>query len=178
MAQSVLRDGDIALIRARWWLRPLTRYDHAALVYSRNPRLNGEQRRWYTIEAGPSGVRDWVYGHWPRAWDVYRPLCLPRVAYDAVSVAWQWRGQPYAWWHLSAVLKRMWTNRRQKKQSIARLSQARVCTELPRDAYLAVGLDLCPGIKRPAPDDIADSRRVEYVGSMESMEVQKCANGC
>ena len=151
MAQSVLRDGDIILIRARWWLRWLCRYDHAALLYSRGTE-------WYTIESGFSGVRDWPFPQ-RRPYDIARPLCVSRVAYDAISVAMTWRGQPYAAWHLPAVFWRMMQSKAQRVE----VRQARVCTELVRDAYKEVGLDLCPGIKRPTPDDIAGSKRVEVI---------------
>lgn len=151
-----LRDGDIALVRSRWWLRWLVQFDHAALVYSRQPRLEGEARHWYTIEAGFSGVRDWRYGHWPREWVVMRPLCLPGVAYDAVSAAMTWRGDPYAWWNLPAIFRRAWSQR-------VETAALRVCTELVVDAYRAVGLDLCPGLPSPTPDDIRESKRLMEV---------------
>lgn len=152
---SNVRDGDIVLVRSRWWLRWLARYDHAALLYSRNPRLEGEARHWYTVESGFSGVRDWPFPQ-TRAYDVYRPLCLPSVAYDAISWAMTQRGQPYAWWHLPAVIWRMLRKR-------VEVAQARVCSELVVDAFRSVGLDLCPGLPSPTPDDIAESKRVVEV---------------
>jgi hypothetical protein len=164
----MLREGDIVLIRSRWWLRWLCEYDHAALVWSRQPRLEGEVRHFYSLEAGFSGVRAYRYGHWPREWIVLRPACDIRVSYDAVTQAMRWLGDPYAIWHLPAVFRRMWTNRRQIRTSTDKL---RVCTELCRDAYLSVGLDLTPGIARPSPDDIFYSEFVEFVGSSDNMEV-------
>ena len=158
MAQPVLRDGDIILIRARWWLRWLCKYDHAALLYSRNPRLDGEARRWYSIESGFSGVRDWPFPQ-ARPYDIVRPFCMSNVAYDAISVAMTWRGQPYAAWHLPAIFWRMMQSKVQRVE----VRQARVCTELVRDAYKSVGLDITPGVNRPTPDDIAGSKRVVEV---------------
>ena len=158
-----LRDGDIALIRARWWLHPLTEYDHAALVWTWQPRLQGEAQYWYSLEAGFSGVRAYRLAHWPRPFVILRPVCELRVSYDALTQAMRWLGDPYAWWHLPAVFRRI-MERKRGKQNINTLSEARVCTELVVDAYRAVGLDLCPGIERPTPDDIADSKRVEHVG--------------
>lgn len=33
LVTSGYRDGDIVLVRARWWLRPFCRYDHAAILW-------------------------------------------------------------------------------------------------------------------------------------------------
>ena len=155
-----LRDGDIILIRARWYLHPLTRYDHAALLYSR-----GLAR--YTIESGFSGVRDWPFPQaGTRPWIILRPQCDASTAYDAITWAMTQRGQPYAFYHLPAVLWRM-----MRKRTEIAVAQARVCTELVTDAYRFVGLDITPGVNRPTPDDIRYSEFVDYIGSSENMEV-------
>ena len=42
----------------------------------------------------------------------------------------------------------------------------RICSTLwIEDAYRAVGIDLCPGIKYPSPADVAQSRLLRKVGS-------------
>ncbi len=163
MTEPIPRDGDIALIRARWWLHPLTEYDHAALVYSR-------ALTWYSIDAGWTGVRDWPLGQWGRPFVILRPLCDAATSYDAIAWAMTQRGQPYAAWHLPAVFWRMMTKRRKILISADEL-KPRVCTELVVDAYRAVGLDLTPGVNRPAPDDIYYSEFTEFVGSSNNMEV-------
>ena len=157
----ILRDGDIILIRARWWLHPLTRYDHAALLYSR-----GLAR--YSIEAGFSGVRDWP---WPqigsRPWVIMRPQCDASTAYDAITWAMTQRGQPYAFWHLPAIIWRIMRARSYRRiKGHIYAQEARVCSELVVDAYRAVGLDITPGVKRPTPDDIRHSEFVDYIGSI------------
>jgi uncharacterized protein YycO len=37
-------------------------------------------------------------------------------------------------------------------------TQNRICSTLWADAYLAAGIDLCPGVKYPSPGDIAQSK--------------------
>lgn len=40
-----------------------------------------------------------------------------------------------------------------------------ICTTLWTEAYRAVGIDLCPGIRYPTPGELSQSEQLEYVGS-------------
>lgn len=67
----------------------------------------------------------------------------------AASLALQELGTRYAFEHLPAVLWRI----------IHRpiMLQAVVCTELVTHAWQQAGVDLCPGVQVPAPDDIYEA---------------------
>ncbi|WP_067935865.1 hypothetical protein [Alicyclobacillus kakegawensis] len=39
-----------------------------------------------------------------------------------------------------------------------------ICSTLVADAYWAAGVDLCPGVRYPAPADVAESRLLRKVG--------------
>jgi len=155
-----LREGDLAVLVARHILQPFVDYDHAALIYPRQPRLVGEVRRFYTIEAGWSGVRCYRYGHWPRAWLVLRPKCSEEVAYDAVTQALKRRGDKYAFGHLRQLLAEVL-----RRKAGLRAAELVVCHELVIQAYRDVGLDLVPGIAIPLPGDLVRSEMVEIIGA-------------
>jgi len=155
-----LREGDIAVLIARRILRPLVDYDHAALIHKRPPRLQGEVAHWYSIEAGPSGIRDWRYGHWNRAWLVLRPRCSAEVAYDAVTQALKRRGDKYAFGHLRRLLAEVL-----RRKAGLRAAELVVCHELVIQAYRDVGLDLVPDVAVPLPGDLVRSERVEVIGT-------------
>ena len=153
-----MREGDIVLVRARWWLRWRWQHEHGALVHWRRHATGLD---WYTLEVGFTGVRDWRYGHWPRPWDVFTVRCEDEVAQAAVTAAMTWRGDPYAWWHLPALF------RRTMQPQEVRAAEGRICTELVVDAYREVGVDLTPGIEYPTPDDIARSELLVKVGGTQ-----------
>lgn len=45
-------------------------------------------------------------------------------------------------------------------------ASARICSTLWADAYRAVGVDLCPGVKYPSPADLAKSPLLRKVGGI------------
>ena len=155
-----LREGDVIILTARRILRPFVDYDHAALIYPRQPRLIGEARRFYTIEAGLSGVRCYRYGHWNRPWVVLRPRCAESVAYDAVTQALRRRGDNYAFGHLRQLLAEVL-----RRKAGLRAAELVVCHELVIQAYRDVGLDLVPGVAVPLPGDLVHSEIVEVIGA-------------
>lgn len=45
-------------------------------------------------------------------------------------------------------------------------TKSRICSTLWADAFLEVGIDLCPGIKYPSPGDIAQSKSLMKISSL------------
>jgi len=137
------RDGDVVLVKARPWVRWLTgaRYDHAGMVWW----LRG---RWYTVEAGLSGVRDWTGPHWGRYFEVFRPEWTQQVDGEcAVDAALSRLGERYSFRNLIAVI---WKMLRRRGVGV----QAVVCTELVAASWMAAGVNLCPGNAHPTPDEL------------------------
>jgi len=169
---SELLDGDIVLVHARWWLRWLCAYDHAAIVW-RRPIIPDE---WdcYTVEAGMTGVRSWRMGNWGRGYTVVRPFTPSNergrsLGYQAANAALRMQGTVYGWMRFARVIIRMVRRRLArflpKKMVAAQVGV--VCSELVALSWQLVGVELCPGVRTPSPDDLFDAvsgRRAEVVG--------------
>jgi len=142
VTQDGYRDGDIAMIRSRAAIVPLSEYDHAALIWFR-------RGIWYTIEAGASGVKVWKGPHWGRPFDVFRPNNTSaeagKVAIDAALAR---VGESYSFWNLLIVIRKMLARRVINAQAV-------VCTELVAQAWAAAGVQLCPGNLHPTPTELA-----------------------
>ncbi len=156
-----LQSGDIVAVQANWLERLAgARYGHTGIVWQHNGQ-------WFTIEAGPLGVRAWVYGHWPRPWFVLRPMhATPEQCQRAADAALGYLGQPYGWWAFLAIAWRvLWQRRR---VSLARVQRV-VCTELVVECYRLQGVDLCPGERadRVTPDMVSVSEELELVAAHE-----------
>ncbi len=152
-----LQSGDIVAVQATWLERLAgAEFGHTAMVWERNGR-------WFTVEAGPLGVRAWVYGHWPRSWFVLRPIHATREQRErAVDAALAYLGQPYGWPAFCAIAWRVLCERR--KVSMAKVQRV-VCTELVVECYRLQGVDLVPGERadRVTPDMIAASKQLSVV---------------
>ena len=44
--------------------------------------------------------------------------------------------------------------------------KSRICSTLWSDAYLAAGIDLCPGVKYPSPGDLAESKSLVKIAPL------------
>ena len=145
---SELWDGDIVLVSARKWTRPLMQYDHAGIIWRYRDDL-------YCVEAGASGVRSWPMAHWGRGYTVIRPIvaCAKgddrdrRLGEAVAATALRMQGWPYSWRHLARVVWRILGAR-------IRAQEAVVCSELTCGAWRLNGVELCPGVLVPSPDDI------------------------
>jgi len=162
---GMLQDGDIALIRARWWLRWLCTYDHAAIVWRR--QRAPDVWDYYTVEAGMTGVRSWVMGNWGRDITVIRPITPDNergrsLGYQAANEALRLQGLVYAWGHLARVIGQL------LRRKLLRIQTGVVCSEFAALAWRLVGVDLCPGVREPSPDDLhlaVEARRATVVAN-------------
>ena len=166
-----MQDGDIVLVKARRWLRWLCTYDHAGIVWS----YDGA---WHCCEAGFSGVRSWPMGHWGRGYIIIRPIVAAShgspwpcelgilVAADALAM----QGEHYDLLHLVRAIWRI-VKRKFRRPGIAAQAGV-VCSELACNVWRGRGVDLCPGVAVPTPDDLADAvmgRRAVLITTREEV---------
>ncbi|UOF88862.1 hypothetical protein LSG31_13020 [Fodinisporobacter ferrooxydans] len=154
-----LRPGDLVFVRGTTWFEKAieditsSQYSHVAGIVKENELIEAQGFR----KTGYQGL-DCYYGQsdiftCAGLSDEQRQAIIECVLsevgtrYDYILILWE---------AVRYLLHKVFPYKETKR---------RICSTLWADAYKAAGIDLCPGIRYPSPEDLAQSKLLKKIGS-------------